>query len=58
MSKINWILSERNEGDLKNMQDEMNRLMGQFEQEWWKPIDQDQEYIERETEKGGRYDWK
>ena len=33
MSKIKWILSERNEGDLKNMQDEMNRLTDLYKSE-------------------------
>ena len=26
--------------------------------EWWKPIDQDDEFIEREMAKGDRYDWR
>jgi hypothetical protein len=49
---------------LGNPSEETQRLMAEWQkieneksEEWWEAMDKDDEYIERETEKGGRYEW-
>jgi hypothetical protein len=49
---------------LSNPSEETQRLMAEWQkledeksEEWWEAMDKDDEFIERETEKGGRYEW-